>query len=141
MTMADHAERTQNRGPVVLAVTTALLVVSTMFVALRLVSRAGVVRKVSRDDYFIVFAWVGTSCGIQSSPINPSSQVIAFGLSFSICYGTSLGLGKHEVDLQPELRSALQKCEYVFSVLYVRFSSSAPQKKPSPWAKPSRILH
>lgn len=57
--MADHDEHIENRGPVVLAVTTALLAVSTMFVALRLVSRAGVVRKVSQDDYFIVLAWVG----------------------------------------------------------------------------------
>lgn len=57
--MEEHVESTQNRGPVVLAVTTALWVVSSIFVALRLVSRAGVVRKFSRDDYFIVFAWVG----------------------------------------------------------------------------------
>lgn len=58
--MAEHAESTQNRGPVVLAVTTAMLVASTVFIALRLVSRAGVVRKVSQDDYFIVLAWVGS---------------------------------------------------------------------------------
>lgn len=58
MMMAEHAEHTQNRGPAVLAVTTTLLVVSTVFVVLRLVSRAGVVRKVSRDDYFIILAWV-----------------------------------------------------------------------------------
>ena len=63
MTMAGHAEHTENRGPVVLAVTATMLVVSTVFVALRLASRAGVVRKVSQDDYFIVFAWVGTPSG------------------------------------------------------------------------------
>lgn len=50
----------ENRGPVVLAVTTAFLVVSTASVALRLVSRIGVVRKVSKDDYFIVLAWVSS---------------------------------------------------------------------------------
>lgn len=126
MIMAEHAEHLQNRGPPVLAVTTTLLVVSTIFVVLRLVSRAGVVRKVSRDDYFIILAWVrslflGT---IDRTPIDPC-QVIAFGLSFSICYGTSLGLGRHEVDLQPERRSALKKCEYAFSVLYVCFAFSA----------------
>lgn len=58
MKMADTVENIQNRGPVVLAVTTALLVASTIFIVLRLVSRVGVVRKVSRDDYFIVVAWV-----------------------------------------------------------------------------------
>ena len=60
MKMAEHAENTQNRGPVVLAVTTAMLVASTVFIVFRLVSRAGVVRKVSQDDYFIVLAWVGS---------------------------------------------------------------------------------
>lgn len=51
--------------------------------------------------------------------------MIAFGLSFSICYGTSVGLGRHEVDLLPEWRSTLKKCEYAFSVLYVCFSFGA----------------
>lgn len=46
-------------------------------------------------------------------------QVIAFGFSFSICWGTSVGLGHHEVDVKPEWRSPLKKSEYAFSVLYV----------------------
>jgi hypothetical protein len=58
--MAEPAETIENRGPLVLAVTAALLAVSAMFILLRLVSRAGVVKKVSRDDYFIVLAWVST---------------------------------------------------------------------------------
>lgn len=66
MMMADHAEHTQNRGPAVLGVTTALLVASSIFVALRLVSRAGVVRKVSRDDYFIILAWVRSPLPLDS---------------------------------------------------------------------------
>ncbi len=64
------------------------------------------------------------------------SQMIAFGLSFSICYGTSVGLGKHEVDLLPQWRSTLRKCQYAFSVLYVRFSFSAKLL-----AKSRRIRH
>ena len=48
----------QNRGPAVFAVTTALLVVSTIFVVLRLISRIGIVKKVTWDDRFIVLAWV-----------------------------------------------------------------------------------
>jgi hypothetical protein len=58
--MAEPVETVENRGPLVLAVTAALLAVSTIFILLRLVSRAGVVKKVSRDDYFIVLAWVST---------------------------------------------------------------------------------
>lgn len=56
--MVDSIESMQNRGPVVLAVTVALLGASTVVVSLRLVSRIGVVRKVSLDDYLIALAWV-----------------------------------------------------------------------------------
>lgn len=56
--MADAPSHQENRGPVVLAVTIALLCVSTVFVVLRLISRLGVVKRVSADDYFIVLAWV-----------------------------------------------------------------------------------
>ena len=48
----------QDRGPIVLTITIVLLVASTVFVALRLVSRIGVVKKVTWDDHFIVLAWV-----------------------------------------------------------------------------------
>lgn len=56
--MADHSDAFPNRGPVVLAVTTALLVASSVFVVLRLVSRIGIVKRISWDDYFIILAWV-----------------------------------------------------------------------------------
>ena len=51
-------ETLQDRGPAVLAVTAALLVISTIFVGLRLISRIGIVKKVTWDDHFIVLAWV-----------------------------------------------------------------------------------
>ena len=46
-------------------------------------------------------------------------QLVALGFSLSICYGTSVGLGRHEADLPSEWRSPLRKSEYAFSVLYV----------------------
>ena len=49
----------QNRGPTVLTVTVVMVSLSTVFIALRLVSRIGVVRRVSNDDYAIILAWVG----------------------------------------------------------------------------------
>ena len=58
MSMTTPGTAIQDRGPVVLAVTVAFLGVSTLFVALRLVSRIGIVKRVTADDYFIVFAWV-----------------------------------------------------------------------------------
>ncbi len=57
--MADPATLAmQDRGPTVLAVVIALLCVSTGFIVLRLISRIGVVKRVSNDDYAIVIAWV-----------------------------------------------------------------------------------
>lgn len=56
-----------------LAVTTALLVASSVFVILRLISRIGILKRISWDDYFIILAWVRASIswrlrgsGIQS---------------------------------------------------------------------------
>lgn len=55
----DDAQRVaQNRGPTVLAVTAAMIVLATIFVFFRLVSRIGIVKKVTWDDYFILLAWV-----------------------------------------------------------------------------------
>ena len=76
----------QDRGPTVLVVVIVMLCLSTVFVALRLVSR------------------------------------IAFGFSVSICYGTSVGLGRHEANVEPQDHMPLKKAEYAFSVLYVRDS-------------------
>ncbi|KAL8758496.1 MAG: hypothetical protein Q9184_003911 [Pyrenodesmia sp. 2 TL-2023] len=78
--MADNSDITasQNRGGEVLAVTVAMFVAATCAVILRFISRVGVVRKISQDDYAMIVAWI-----------------ISFGFTFSICYGTSVGLGRH----------------------------------------------
>ncbi|TPX15789.1 uncharacterized protein E0L32_000123 [Thyridium curvatum] len=90
-----------DRGPAVFAVTTATLVLATVFVAARLVCRIGIVRRVSWDDYFIILAWI-----------------LAFGLSFTINYGTRKGLGRHDDDIPDQDQGALRKSEYAFSILY-----------------------
>ena len=46
-------------------------------------------------------------------------QLIAFGLSFAICFGTRFGLGRHEDDVPIAWKPTLKRCEYAFSVLYV----------------------
>lgn len=91
-----------DRGPAVFAVTTATLVLATIFVAGRLVSRIGIVRHVSWDDYIIVLAWF-----------------FAVGLSITIDIGTRKGLGRHDINIPEEDRVPLRKTEYVFSILYV----------------------
>lgn len=55
--MADGKD-VPNRGPAVLVVTAIMISLSSIFVALRLTSRFGIVRRVSWDDYFIILAWV-----------------------------------------------------------------------------------
>lgn len=58
--MADDAAllASQNRGPAVLIVTVVVLSITTVFTALRLISRFGVVKRVRSDDYMIILAWV-----------------------------------------------------------------------------------
>lgn len=91
-----------DRGPAVFAVTTATLVLATVFVAARLVSRIGLVRRTGWDDYIIVLAWL-----------------LAVFLGLSIDLGTREGLGRHDEDIEEERRGVLRMCEYVFSILYV----------------------
>ncbi|KAK4191508.1 major facilitator superfamily domain-containing protein [Podospora australis] len=103
-----HAAQTDNgddgfpdRGPAVLAVTTATMALASLFVAARMVSRVGIVRRVGCDDYIMVLAWF-----------------IALFLSFSICFGTRRGLGRHDRNIDPQTIAGLRMCEYVFSILY-----------------------
>jgi len=92
-----------DRGPAVFAVTTATSVLATVFVAARIVSRIGIVRSVSWDDYIIILAWF-----------------IAFFLCLTIDFGTHKGLGRHDGNIEHVDKPGLRMCEYVFSVLYVR---------------------
>lgn len=96
-----------SRSRVVFAVTVAMITCSTVFVFARMASRAGVVKKVLLDDYFMLVAWL-----------------LAFGLSFSICFGTFVGLGRHEDDVPSSWQGSLRRSQYAFSVLYVCPSES-----------------
>jgi hypothetical protein len=48
----------ESRSSAVFAVTVAMITCSTVFVAARMASRAGIVKKVLLDDYFMLVAWV-----------------------------------------------------------------------------------
>ncbi len=89
------------RGPVTLAVTITMLVLATLFVFFRFLTRIWIVRKVYLEDWFILAAWA-----------------LAVGFSASICAGTAVGLGLHEVDVAVVHHGHLRKAEYAFSVLY-----------------------
>lgn len=100
----EHADR----GPAVLAVTAATLTLASVFVAARMVSRIGIVRRFGADDYIIVLAWL-----------------ITVFLSLSIIFGTMRGLGRHGDHVDAWKMPGLKMCEYVFSILYV--SNTGPR--------------
>lgn len=91
-----------DRGPAVFAVTTATLVLATVFVAARIFCRSFIVRNVTWDDRVMILAWL-----------------ITFFLSFTICLGVHNGLGRHDADISDHHWPKLRRCEYVFSILYV----------------------
>jgi hypothetical protein len=68
-------------------------------------SRFFVVKKPGWDDYAMIVAWL-----------------LAFGASFSIIYGTTKGLGRHQQDVPDEWLPEMQQAAYAFSVLYVRYT-------------------
>ena len=96
----DH-EHLQGRQEAVLAVSISMIVLSSLFVFLRILSRSLIVKKVQIDDYFMILGWV-----------------ISFALSFCVCYGCSWGLGRHEWNIPETWHSPLRKLNYSFSVLY-----------------------
>jgi hypothetical protein len=56
--MANIPTDPHTRGPAVLIVTVIMMVLATTFVVLRMVSRIGIVKRVTLDDYFMMLAWV-----------------------------------------------------------------------------------
>jgi hypothetical protein len=66
-----------DRGTTVFVVTLVLIVLATVFTILRLISKWGVTRKATSDDFVALIAWA-----------------FAVGLSVSIMIGTQVGLGE-----------------------------------------------
>ncbi|TWU71184.1 hypothetical protein ED733_001329 [Metarhizium rileyi] len=100
MAAEDHVS-IPNRGPAVFAVTTATLVLASVFVGARIFCRYFIVRRITWDDRIMILAWL-----------------IAFFLSFCICYGATVGLGKYDDDISDADLPKLRRAEYVFSILY-----------------------
>lgn len=59
--MSDHTLNDggfESRSAVVFSVVITMICLSTTFVAFRFISRGGIVKRISLDDYFIALAWV-----------------------------------------------------------------------------------
>ena len=68
-----------------------------------MICRYFIVKKICWDDRIMWLAWL-----------------LAFFLSFTILLGVKNGLGKHDDDISDGEYPTLRRCEYAFSVLYVR---------------------
>ncbi|KAJ8106484.1 hypothetical protein OPT61_g9503 [Boeremia exigua] len=90
-----------SRAPAVRATSAATLVLCSVFVILRLMSRFFVVKKPGWDDYTMIAAWL-----------------LAFGATFSIIFGTTKGLGRHQDHIPDPWLEPMQQSAYAFSVLY-----------------------
>ena len=91
-----------SRAESVRTVSVVTLVLTTVFVIGRLISRFVLVKSRTWDDWFIILAWF-----------------FAFGVSFSIIWSTTRGLGRHDADIKEEWLPGLRQSEYAFTVLYV----------------------
>ena len=91
----------ESRGPPTLAVSLTMVVLATVFVLFRFVTRIWIVKRVYLDDWLILAAWA-----------------LAVGFSASICAGTAVGLGLHDEDIAAGDQALLKQAEYAFSGLY-----------------------
>ncbi|RDL37694.1 MFS general substrate transporter [Venustampulla echinocandica] len=89
------------RAEWVFIATTTTFALSTLFVAGRLISRFFILRHRTADDWWMILAWF-----------------LAFGLSFSIDYSTTKGLGRHDNNISTSDALSLRRCEYAFTILY-----------------------
>src|SRR4051794_18342898 len=119
--MSDLDRTMASRGRSVFVVTTITFVLASFFVAARLISRFGVLRHRTADDWVMILAWVSGHTMHTKGVMGWSligKQFLAFGLSFSIDYGTTKGLGRHDVDIPQSWLRQLRGGEYAFTILY-----------------------
>ncbi|WWC88245.1 uncharacterized protein L201_003151 [Kwoniella dendrophila CBS 6074] len=96
-----HITSTQDRSNAILVVTIIMTVLATIFVAMRMISKAWVVRKVMWDDYITLLAWV-----------------FFVALATAVMVGARSGLGKVGLEIQPHWVGPLRRATYVFTVFY-----------------------
>ncbi|WWC70330.1 uncharacterized protein I206_104280 [Kwoniella pini CBS 10737] len=90
-----------DRSAAVFTITLALLVLSTAFSGARLISKWGIVRKRTADDYVAVLAWI-----------------FAAGMSITILLAARYGLGKPDASINPAYTLRLKRYIYGFTTLY-----------------------
>ncbi|OBT70798.1 hypothetical protein VF21_10385 [Pseudogymnoascus sp. 05NY08] len=101
MSSSPNNVELSDRSTTVLVATIVTLCIATVFVFGRLISRAGIVKHMTFDDYLIIIGWI-----------------LSFAVSFVVTFATTKGLGKPDAEIKVEWMLPLKKCVYAFSVLY-----------------------
>lgn len=78
----DHAS---SRSTIVFAVVVAMISLSTIFVSLRFVSRAGVVKRLMLDDFFMGLAWVCSRRPLILTIYTPVDSLSPLSFLYSEC--------------------------------------------------------
>jgi hypothetical protein len=92
-------------GVAILVTAIVFLAVATIFVALRLMSRLFMAHEITLSEYVMFVGWA-----------------LMCSLSAVIIFGTTEGIGLREGVL-PQWKVPLAKVEYVFTVLYVGYTT------------------
>ncbi|KAL2152655.1 hypothetical protein VTH82DRAFT_5839 [Thermothelomyces myriococcoides] len=107
-----------DRGPAVFAVTTVTLVMATLFVVARMVTRLCIVRRWAIDDFVMTLAWL-----------------FAVTLSLTINVGVNYGLGRHDRNINPAKNPSLMATKTSILILYLRLSKNTqPVLRLGSWA-------
>lgn len=104
------------------AVTISTTVMMTVFVLARFIAR-GLARRFVAHDGVMILAYVCPRSPVLHYPSHRSAyqvsiQLLAVAVSVSVCVSTHAGLGLHHNDISPTMRPMLNRCIYIFSVLY-----------------------
>ncbi|KAL5603912.1 hypothetical protein FOVSG1_006662 [Fusarium oxysporum f. sp. vasinfectum] len=81
---------------------TATFLVASIFAAGRVIGRFGIVKRHGWDDYTFIVAWI-----------------LAFGLSFTVDFGTSKGFGLYADDTSRHAGTALLRTQYTAIIMFI----------------------
>ncbi|KAK6535262.1 hypothetical protein TWF694_001730 [Orbilia ellipsospora] len=99
--LSSPSQNGGDHGPTVLATTIVFLVLAFVSVALRIIARGFIARKMRIDDYLILIGFV-----------------LSFGMCLSIVQGVNYGFGRHSSTIPYSMALEKQKYQYAFTLLF-----------------------
>ncbi|KAK6517393.1 hypothetical protein TWF281_004050 [Arthrobotrys megalospora] len=99
--LPSPSENGGNHGPTVSATTIVFLVLAFISVALRVIARGFIARRMRIDDYLVLVAFA-----------------LSFGMCLSIIQGVNYGFGRHSSAIPYAMAIEKQKYQYAFTLLF-----------------------